>query len=41
MAIKRIFRISFKEFQSYLEKIIDENNGIKITKDCGLFICRK
>ena len=19
----------------------DENNGIKITKDCGLFICRK
>ena len=30
-----------KEFQAYLEKIIDENNGIKITKDCGLFICRK
>ena len=30
-----------KEFQAHLEKIIDENNGIKITKDCGLFICRK
>ena len=30
-----------KEFQAYLKKIIDENNGIKITKDCGLFICRK
>ena len=30
-----------KEFQAYLEKIIDENNGIKITKDCGLFICKK
>ena len=30
-----------KEFQTYLEKLIDDHNGIKITKDCGLFICRK
>ncbi len=30
-----------KEFQTYIEKIINENNGIHITKDCGLFICKK
>ena len=30
-----------KEFQAHLEKIIDENYGIKITKDCCIFICRK
>lgn len=28
-----------KEFQLYIENLIKENNGLKIDKDCGLFIC--
>lgn len=30
-----------KEFQVYIENLIKENHGIKVTKDCGLFICQK
>ncbi len=30
-----------KEFKQYIENIIAKNNGIKITKDSGLFICSK
>ena len=28
-----------KEFQIYIEKLINDHNGIRIEKDCGLFIC--
>lgn len=28
-----------KEFQIYIEKLIKDHNGIRIDKDCGLFIC--
>ena len=28
-----------KEFKLYIENLIKENNGLKIDKDCGLFIC--
>lgn len=30
-----------KEFKIYVEDLIKESNGIKITKDSGLFICTK
>lgn len=30
-----------KEFRIYIEKLINESNGIKVTKDSGLFICTK
>lgn len=29
-----------KEFKLYIENLIKENNGLKIVKDCGLFICK-
>ena len=30
-----------KEFKHYINDLINKQNGIKITKDCGLFICTK
>lgn len=30
-----------KEFKHYITDLINKQNGIKITKDCGLFICTK
>lgn len=30
-----------QEFKSYINSLIINNNGIKITKDCGVFICTK
>ena len=30
-----------KEFKSYIENLIKETNGIRITKDSGLYICTK
>ena len=29
------------EFKKYIEDLIKKSNGIKITKDSGLFICTK
>lgn len=30
-----------KEFKAFIQKVIDEKNGCKITKEAGMFICRK
>lgn len=30
-----------KEFKTYIEDLINQTNGIKITKDSGIFICTK
>lgn len=36
---KEYLSSQLKEFQFYIDNLIKENNGIKIDKDCGLFIC--
>lgn len=30
-----------KEFKHYIDDLIQTNSGIHVTKDCGLFICKK
>ena len=37
----KIISNHLKEFKYYITDLINKQNGIKITKDCGLFICTK